>query len=92
MMTTIAITESKAHTMRERDPTLEVEKYSAGKFKWKGSQKAHIDAWNADGGGQTPDDVVAIFFRRGSDAHGPYAVAMCLTTPVERPVERRNAA
>lgn len=84
-----AMTENEAKAMQSRNPTLVMERYSKGSFTWEGSQRAHIENWNADAP-LTSTDVVAIFFRRGQDRHGPLVRVWCLIRPEPVKVSRRQ--
>ena len=54
-------------------------KYDIGKYKWLGSQKAHINAFSAELEAKAGAHIKAIWFERRTDTYGAYCQIMCLT-------------
>lgn len=53
-------------------------KYDCGKYKWLGSQRAHIEQSGEEINKKASDCVRAVWFERRSDQYGAYCQIMCL--------------
>ena len=60
----------------DRKGSLTPVKYDSGKYKWLGSQQAHIDASASEL--EKRGGAVAVWFERRADESGPYCQVMAL--------------